>query len=114
MASDPSKIEAVQNWRSPRTLKQLRGFLGLTGYYRRFIKGYGMMAKPLTDLLKKDVPYHWGQQEQEAMDRLKQAMVATPVLALPDFTKEFVVETDASAKGIGAVLMQEGHPIAFI
>ncbi|GJX97078.1 putative nucleotidyltransferase, ribonuclease H [Tanacetum coccineum] len=111
--TDPSKIEAIRVWPPPKTLKQLRGFLGLAGYYRRFIRSFGILAKPLTNLLKKDA-FQWGSDAQEAFERLKQALSSSPVLALPDLTKPFVVETDASAGGLGVVLMQQHHPIAFI
>ncbi|KAI3756033.1 hypothetical protein L1987_55845 [Smallanthus sonchifolius] len=113
VSSDPSKIEAVVQWPIPTTLKQLRGFLGLSGYYRRFIQSYGVIAKPLTELLKKN-GFKWSDSTKMAFQQLKHALSSAPVLALPDLTQTFVVETDASAMGIGAVLMQTHHPLAFI
>lgn len=114
VATDPSEVHAVQDWLVPRNLKQLRGFLGLTSYYRKFIKNYGIMTRPLTALLKKGVPFKWAELQQQAFSQVKWAMVQAPVLALPDFSQEFIVETDACDKGIGAVLLQNGHPIAYL
>ena len=101
VATEPSKIQAVAQWPTPSTIKQLRGFLGLTGYYRWFIKHYGMISHPLTQLLKKGVSFQWTQQCQEAFDLLKQAIVQALVLVVPNFSKQFVVKTDASDCGLG-------------
>ena len=110
--ADSKKITTMVEWPLLQTVKQLRGFLGLTGYYRRFIRGYASIAAPLTDLLCKEA-FHWSPAASDAFMTLKNAMVAAPVLHLPDFELEFVIETDASNIGIGAVLMQQGHPISY-
>ncbi|KAJ0082796.1 hypothetical protein Patl1_12023 [Pistacia atlantica] len=110
--ADPHKISAMQQWPLPRNLKALRGFLGLTGYYRKFVKNYGAIAAPLTALLRKNA-FLWTSNAQEAFERLKASMASPPVLSLPNFSKKFVVECDALGEGLGAMLMQEGKPIAY-
>ena len=112
--TDPAKISAVRDWPVPTNVKQVRGFLGLTGYYRRFIKHYGIIRWSLSDFLKKDAVFTWTPTTEAAFQSLKTALAQAPVLALPDFKKTFMIETDASNNGIGAVLMQEGHPISYL
>ncbi|GJU53978.1 reverse transcriptase [Tanacetum coccineum] len=112
VAMDPKKVVAVREWSEPTTQRQVRGFLGLAGYYRRFIKGYATLAAPLTDLLRKD-GFKWGVQEATAFAELKHQLTTAPILSLPNFDQVFVVEADASATGIGAVLLQNNRPISF-
>ncbi|GAU44890.1 hypothetical protein TSUD_400530 [Trifolium subterraneum] len=106
------KIKDVLAWPKPSNVKQLRRFIGLTGYYRRFIKAYAQIACPLTDLLRKDA-FVWKHEAETAFQSLKQAVTSAPVLGLPNFSEPFTLETDASGRGIGAVLGQQGHPIAY-
>lgn len=112
VATDPKKISAIADWPTPDNVTKLRSFLGLAGYYRRFIKNYGLICRPLHDLLKKG-NFHWATEHDTAFSQLKQALISAPVLALPNFAQPFVLETDASGKGIGAVLMQQGRPLAY-
>lgn len=112
VAMDTAKVQGVLDWPIPKTVKGVRGFLGLTGYSRKFIKDYGKIARPLTELTKKQ-GFPWGPAAQTAFEHLKQIVTEAPVLCLPDFGKEFIIECDAARKGIGAVLMQDCRPIAF-
>jgi hypothetical protein len=109
---DPKNIEAMQDWSHPKTLKSLHVFLGLTCYYHKFVKNYRKIVAPLTALLKNN-SFTWTPEADQAFQALKAAMCTTPVLALPDFTKTFVLECDAFGRGIGAVLMQDGRTLAF-
>ncbi|GJT70531.1 putative reverse transcriptase domain-containing protein [Tanacetum coccineum] len=102
---DPSKIEAVKNWKTPTTPSEIRSFLGLAGYYRRFIANFSKIAKPLTSLTQK---YVWGVEQEEAFQTLKNNLCDAPILTLPDGVEDFVVYCDASNQGLGCVLMQRG------
>ncbi|XP_024047948.1 uncharacterized protein LOC112101512 [Citrus clementina] len=108
-----AKVKAILNWEPPSKVPELRSFLGLVNYYRRFIKGYSAKVAPLTDMLKKNRTWYWSEECQRAFEELKKTILEEPVLALPDHTKPFEIQTDASDFAIGGVLMQEGHPIAF-
>ena len=112
VSMDASNVSCVEAWPTPSSIKELRGFLGLIGYYRRFIWDYEALARPFTDLLKKS-SFQWSSSAQLAFDSLKHAMITTSVLILPDFSSEFIVESDASHVGIGVVLTQRGKPIAY-
>lgn len=102
----------MMKWPIPKDLKALRGFLGLTGYYRRFMKDYGKIARPMTQLLKKDC-FLWNDEAHAAFEQLKKLMVELPILIVPYFSKVFTVETDTFNKGLRAILLQEGRPVSF-
>eukprot|EP00253_Pinus_taeda_P001507 PITA_01507 len=106
------KIRAIREWMESRKVTELRGFIGICTYYRKFVKSFSQLAAPLTDLTRKGA-FSWSDTAQRAFNRLKEVMSSCPVLALPDFTQPFVLECDASREGIDAVLMQGGHPISY-
>ena len=110
---DVSKVKAIQEWEPPTKVPQLRSFLGLVNYYRRFIKGYSARVAPLTDLLKKNKVWEWDERCQQAFENLKKAVTEEPVLALPDHTKVFEIHTNALDFAIVGVLMQDRHLITF-
>jgi hypothetical protein len=112
VAMDSDKVAAITSWPQPQSVRGLRGFLGLAGYYRRFIKAYGAIAAPLTALLKKEA-FSWTPEAKAAFDALKQALSTAPLLQLPDFDKVFLVDCDASSSGFGAVLHQGAGALAF-
>lgn len=109
---DADKVKVMQEWPLPQNIKQLRGFLGLTGYYRRFIRNYAILANPLTQQLKRD-SFNWKEEATTAFEALKSAMLSAPVLASPNFSIPLVIEADTSGIGVGAVLTQNKHPVAY-
>ncbi|GJS65245.1 putative reverse transcriptase domain-containing protein [Tanacetum coccineum] len=110
---DPAKIESVKDWASPKTPTEIRQFLGLAGYYRRFIEGFSKIAKPMTKLTQKKVKFEWGDKQEAAFQLLKQKLCSAPILALPEGSEDFIVYCDASIKGLGAVLMQREKVISY-
>ena len=106
---DPEKVKAVQDWPIPYSLRALRGFLGLTGYYRRFIRGYSIITAPLTALTKKN-NFQWSATTQQAFENLKIVLTSPPIMALPNFSILFVIESDASAIRIGGNPHAESPP----
>jgi hypothetical protein len=121
---DPAKVQGVVDWKPPQTVRDIRAFLGFTGYYRYFIKDYSKVARPLIHLTKKVTPFTWEEPQVKAFETLKEHMCRNPILRQPDYTKPFFLATDASAYGVGAILLQEGdkhprktsptkHPIAY-
>jgi hypothetical protein len=105
--TDPEKIKAVKEWSTPTTLKAVRAFLGLTGYYRRFVENYATLASPLIELTKKGVRFKWTEERQSAFEALKEKMISAPILGYPDKDADFILDTDASDCSIGAVLSQK-------
>jgi hypothetical protein len=105
VAVDPSKVASVTEWESPKNAGDIRSFLGLAGYYRRFIENFSKIAKPMTELLKKDKKFEWTDTCETSFQELKKRLVSAPVLCLPDIQKDFQVYCDASRQGLGSVLM---------
>ena len=109
----PDKIQSILDWETPKSVKDVRSFLGLAGYYRRFIEGFSKIAKPMTDLLKKGKKFEWSDKAEESFQILKVKLTSAPVLTLPDTSKDFIIFCDASLLGLGCVLMQDGHAVAY-
>ncbi|GKC99413.1 putative reverse transcriptase domain-containing protein, partial [Tanacetum coccineum] len=110
---DPSKIESIKDWTSPKSPTEIRQFLGLAGYYRRFIEGFSKIAKPMTKLTQKKVKFEWGDKQEAAFQLLKKKLCSAPILALPEGSEDFIAYCDASKKGLGAVLMQREKVISY-
>nr|GFC54626.1 putative reverse transcriptase domain-containing protein [Tanacetum cinerariifolium] len=110
---DPAKIEFVKGWSSPKSPTEIRQFLGLAGYYRRFIEGFSKIAKPMTKLTQKKVKFEWDDKQEAAFQLLKQKLCSVPILALPEGSEDSIVYCDASNKGLGAVLMQREKVILY-
>src|SRR5262249_53936870 len=104
---DPHKVDAIRTWPPPANVHELRSFLGLANYYRKFIKDFSRIAAPLTNLLAKDIAYEWAEAPQNAFAALKTALTSAPILGIPRPDKPFVVTTDASDVALGAVLSQD-------
>ncbi|KAK1660836.1 hypothetical protein QYE76_048995 [Lolium multiflorum] len=113
IAVDPSKIKTVEEWNAPTTQTEVRAFLGLAGYYRRFVEGFSSIARPMTQLLKKDKKFECTDKCEESFQQLKSRLTTAPILIMPDITKPFDVYCDASKIGLGCVLMQEGKVISY-
>ncbi|GJY85096.1 putative reverse transcriptase domain-containing protein [Tanacetum coccineum] len=110
---DPAKIESIKDWASPKTPTEIRQFLGLAGYYRRFIEGFSKIAKSMTKLTQKNVKFDWGDKQEASFQLLKKKLCSAPILALPEGSKDFIAYYDASIKGLGAVLIQREKVIAY-
>jgi hypothetical protein len=113
VAVDPRKVETVSNWRQPTNVSEIRSFLGLAGYYRRFIEGFSKISRPMTEFLKKEKKFNWTKSCEKSFQELKRRLTTAPVLTLPDIQRDFVVYCDASRQGLGCVLMQDGKVVAY-
>jgi hypothetical protein len=110
---DPKKVAAILDWKAPKDVRGIKSFIGMAGYYRRFIEGFSMIARPMTALLAKKVEFKWTLACQESFEMLKQKLITAPMLVLPNVRKPFSLYCDASYTGLGCVLMQEGRVVAY-
>jgi hypothetical protein len=113
IAVDPEKIRAIMEWSIPKDVADIRSFMGITRYYRRFIEGFSKIAYPITSLQKKGTKFNWSQKCQDSFNKLKELLTTTPILKVADPDKDFTVCVDASKEGLGGVLTQEGHIICY-
>ena len=111
---DPTNIEAVVNWKPPRNVTEVRSFLGIAGYYRRFMRGFSVIASPLTKLLRKGIKFEWTDKCHNSFEQLKGMLVKAPVLMQPTSGKEYILYSYASRIGFGCVLMQDGKVVAYV
>jgi hypothetical protein len=110
---DPAKVKEIMAWSIPTTVMEIQSFLGLEGYYQRFIEGFSKIAKPMTSLLEKGREFKWDEKCQDSFEQLKKRLISPPVLVMSDLQKGFDIYCDACGQGLGCVLMQEGHVIAY-
>ena len=110
---NPTKIEAIVNWKPPRNVTEVRSFLGLAGYYRRFVRGFFVIASSLTKLLRKGIKFEWTDKCQNGFEQLKGMLVEAPVLTQPTSGKEYTLYSDTSGIGLGCMLMQEAKVVAY-
>ncbi|XP_031267000.1 uncharacterized protein LOC116125403 [Pistacia vera] len=110
---DPSKVEAVLEWQRPKIVKEVRSFMGLVGYYRKFVESFGKIARPLTALTKKEVPFQWTEACEQSFQELKKRLTTAPILTLPEVGIDYDIFIDASHNGLGVVLMQQRKVIAY-
>jgi hypothetical protein len=113
ISMDPSKVQDVLSWNAPMSVGNIWSFLGLAGYYRRFIEGFSKISKPMTELLEKDKKFEWISACEASFQELKKRLTTTPILMMPDIEKSFSIYCDASGQGLGCVLMQDGHVVAY-
>jgi hypothetical protein len=111
---DPSKVQDVLSWKAPTSVSDIQSFLGLAGYYRRFIKGFSKISKPMTKLLEKDKQFKWTPACESSFQELKKRLTTALVLVMPDMEKSFSIYCDVSGQGLGCVLMQDGHVVAYV
>jgi hypothetical protein len=110
---DPSKIQYVLSWEVPNNVTEVHSFLGLAGYYRRFIEGFSKISKPMTELLRKDKKFESSANCEASFQELKKRLTTAPVLVMPNMEEQFSIYCDASGQGLGCVLMQDGHVVAY-
>jgi hypothetical protein len=110
---DPSKVQDALSWSAPTSVANIQSFLGLAGFYRRFIEGFSKISKPMTELLEKDKKFEWTSACEASFQELKKRLTTAPILVMPDMEKSFSIYCDTSGQGLGCVLMQDGHVVAY-